>query len=494
MRVVVVGNGMAGARFTQELVARDPDRRCALTVIGDEPGLPYNRVLLSNVLAGVARPDAIELVGADWYADHDVRLRSGVAVAAIEREARTVRLADGGAVDYDVLVLATGSVALIPPVPGLRDDTGGLRPGVALFRTRDDCAAIDRLARSARRVVVVGAGVLGLEAARGLAGRGRWVTVVQRETRLMERQLDTPAARLLGRALDRLGVEVRSGVTVAEVLGTGVVSGVTLSDGDHLDADLVVLCCGVRPRTELAEAAGLKVDRGVLVDDRLATFSDDAVYAIGECAEHAGRLYGLVAPVWEQARVAAAAIAEPETSVRYAGTTQVTRLKASGIELATLGDASALDEDDLDEDDELVTWVDRARGVYLKLVLREDRITAAILLGDTRAAAAVTQLFDRGAAVPADRAGLLLPRRSAAVTAASTPTALPAGATICQCNGVTKAAITGAWQAGARSLDAIAEQTRATTGCGSCRDTVCGLLDWLAQADPAQTRVADVRR
>ena len=485
-RVVVVGNGMAGCRFVQELLDRDPERRFDITVVGDEQGGAYNRVLLSNVLAGVTRADSIAIAEPDWFKERGVDLRTGQAVVAVDRAAQTVRLDDGTALPYDSLVLATGSTALLPPIEGLRRDDGALVEGVALFRTRDDCAAIDGWARQARTAVVVGAGVLGLEAARALAGRGLRVTVVQREDRLMERQLDAAAGRVLDRTLRALDIEVHAGVTVAGVHGGKRIAGVRLSNGTELAADLMVLCCGVRPRAELARDAGLDVNFGVVVDDRLRT-SDPSVLAIGECAEHRGRLYGLVAPVWEQARVAAAVLADPAAPARYDGSTTITRLKAAGIELAAMGDRSPLDEDD--DCAELVTFVDRARGVYQKLVVEDGRLVAAILLGDTRNAGTVTQLFERRAVLPVDRAALLMVRRNAPATTAASPTALPARATICQCNGVTKAAITAAWQAGARSAGEVAARTRATTGCGTCQDAVCGLVDWLAQSDTGATDV-----
>ena len=479
-RVVVVGNGMAGCRFVQELLDRDVAGRFDITVIGAEDGGAYNRVLLSNVLAGVTRGDSITIADEAWFESRGVTLHTGRTVTAIKRDAQLVQLDDGAELAYDTLVLATGSTALLPPIDGIRGPDGTLVHGAALFRTRDDCVAIDGWAAGARHAVVVGAGVLGLEAARALAGRGLTVNVVQREDRLMERQLDAAAGRVLDKTLRGLGIVVHSGVTVAQVHAAARVTGVTLSDGRSLPADVVVLCCGVRPRVDLARDAGFELNDGVLVDDALRTITDDRVIAIGECAEHRGRLYGLVAPVWEQARVAAAVLADPSAATRYHGSTSVTRLKADGVELAAMGDQSPLEIDD--DETELVTFVDRARGVYQKLVVHDGRLVGAILLGDTRNAGTVTQLFDRRAELPLDRSALLMVRRNAPATAATSPTALPARATICQCNGVTKAGITAAWQAGAHSVDEIAARTRATTGCGTCRDAVCGLVDWLANS------------
>lgn len=474
--IVVVGNGMAGSRFVQHLLERDLDRRLRVTVVGDEPGGAYNRMQLSNVLAGTARADATALATPEWYSARGVTLRSGRAVTRVDRRERAVLLDDGTALPYHRLVLATGSTAVLPAVPGLvRGD--GMVPGAALFRTLADCRRIDEQARTARRAVVLGGGVLGLEAARGLAGRGLDVTLVQRGGRLMERQLDAEASRVLARTVAGLGVRVVTRAGVAAVLGDERLAGVALSTGETLDVQLLVVCCGVRPRADLARDSGLAVGAGVIVDDRLHSVSDPDVLAIGECAEHRGRSYGLVAPAWEQARVAADVVADPATTVRYAGSAVVTRLKAAGIELATMGEAAA-------RDDDTVRFVDGSRGVYQKLVVRDGRLVGAILLGDTRTAGTVTQLFDRGAALPVDRASLLMVRRNAAAAAAQTPTALPGRATICQCNGVTKAAICEAWASGARSVEAVVAGTRATTGCGTCRDAVTGLVDWLAAADP----------
>jgi assimilatory nitrate reductase electron transfer subunit len=478
-RVVVVGNGMTGIRFVQELVERDLDRRLDVTVVGDEPGGAYNRMQLSNVLAGSAREDAITLAGFDWYAANGVRLLAGRSVTAIDRRCRAVALDDGTSLPYDELVLATGSEAVLPPIEGLLRD-GDLVPGAVLFRTLDDCMRIDRLARTAYRAVVLGAGVLGLEAARALAGRGLHVTLVQRGARLMERQLDADAARVLSRTLRDLGIDVVTGAEVARVDAGRSLEAVALADGRVLPAELLVTCCGVRPRVSLAAGAGLSVGRGVVVDDELRSVSDARVRAIGECAEHRGECVGLVAPCWDQARVAAQLSVDPSATIRYTATPVVTRLKARGIELATMGESDGQD----DEADNIVRFSDSGRGVYQKLVVRDGRLVGAILLGDTRTVGTVTQLYDRGAELPVDRASVLMVRRNAPASTAATPTALPARTTVCQCNGVTKGAITAAWTDGARSVEAIAARTRATTGCGTCRDTVCGLVDWLASSDP----------
>ncbi|MGH3246547.1 MAG: FAD-dependent oxidoreductase [Trebonia sp.] len=483
-RLVVVGNGMAGCRFVQEVLARDPDRRLAITVIGDEPGGAYNRLQLSNVLAGVVGADSIELAGEQWYKAQGVTLRTGVAVTRIDRRGRRLRLDDGGTLPYDILVLATGSSPVLPPVAGLLRGDGQLLPGAVAFRTLGDCLAITGLAAGAGSAVVLGAGVLGLETARALAGHGLPVTLVQRGPRLMERQLDAGASRVLTRTVRALGVHLRPGAGARAVRGDSRLTGVVLDDGSTLDADLLVLCCGVRPRTELAREAGLTVAAGIVVDDQLRS-SDPGIFAVGECAEHRGRTHGLVAPCWEQARVAAQVITGPEEAVSYPGSVTVTRLKAAGIELASLGEAAADDEDASGDpgDVEVIRFSDSSRGIYQKLIVRDGRLTGAILLGDTRTVGTITQLFDRGAALPADRSGLLMVRRDNPTTVAQSPTVLPGRTTICQCNGITKAGICAAWQDGARDVAEISARTRAMTGCGTCRDAVEGIVAWLAAAD-----------
>jgi assimilatory nitrate reductase electron transfer subunit len=488
-RVVVVGNGMAGFRFVQDLLALDEG--FDITVIGDEPGGAYNRAQLPLVLGGAAREDSIELAHQGWYAARGVQLVTASA-SRIDRSGRRLEMADGTAVRYDVLVLAVGSASVVPRADGLAGPDGRLRPGAVAFRTLADCIEMRKLADAARHAVVLGGGVLGLETARALAVGGLPVTLVQRGRRLMERQLDAPAARVLAATARSLGVSVQAGASVrgvrqtrlgrgpGRVSGAGHISGVVLDDGRTLEADLLVLCCGTRPRTELARAAGLAVGAGVVVDDDMRSITDPAVFAIGDCAEHRGRTHGLVGPAWAHASAAAQAIAAGAvTAPAAAGAVPaVVRVKAAGIELAVLGSARG------GRGSDVVRLSDPARGVYQKLVVRDGRLAGAILLGDTAAAGTLTQLLDRGAALPADRLSLLAGRRDAAATAAGSPAMIPGHATICQCNGVTKAAICAAWQDGARDAGQVAARTRASTGCGTCRDAVEGIVAWMAASEP----------
>ncbi|GAA2216164.1 FAD-dependent oxidoreductase [Nonomuraea monospora] len=460
MRLVVVGNGMAGSRLVSEVRTRDPQMK--ITVFGAEARHPYNRVLLSNVLAGSSRPEQVRLLDPSWYDAHGVEAAFGSAVAHIDRDTRHVVTEDGRREPYDLLVLATGSDAIVPPIPGVER--------AIPFRTLDDCERIIEAAASARKAVVVGGGLLGIEAARGLAGRGLPVTLLHLAGHLMERQLDVEAGEVLGETLNGLGVEIRTGVSASGVEEHGV----RLDDGELVEADLVILACGVRPVTGLAADAGLEVRRGVVVDDELRT-DDPSIFAIGECAEHDGTVYGLVAPAWEQASVAADVITGGKGL--YRGSRLVTRLKAKSVELAAMGDTQLGEEHA-----EVVRFSHRARGTYRKLVIKDGRLVGAILLGESDAVGTLTQLFDRGGPVPGDRAGLLFPGLASAPVADS-PTLMPDAAKVCQCNNVTKGQIRACWEAGARDVAAVATATRATTGCGTCRDAVEGIVGWLCEQE-----------
>jgi assimilatory nitrate reductase electron transfer subunit len=473
--VVVAGYGMAGARLVEELRARDD--RMRITVLGAEERPAYNRVLLSSVLAGSLSPDALRLHDPDWAAARGIDVRVGTRATGVDREARLVTTDIGDPVGYDVLVLATGSTPWLPPTAGLIG--AGDRPadGVVAFRTVADCEAI---LRTRGRIVVLGGGLLGLEAARGLAGRGRDVTVVHPGGHLMERQLDTGAGRVLGRTLAGLGVTVRLGVLATRY--DPEARGLELDDGSFLPADLVVVATGVRPEVGLARQAGLAVEHGIVVDDRLRSVTDPRVRAIGECAEHRGTVHGLVAPAWEQATVVADLLTGADPAALYTGSRTVTRLKARDVDLAAMGDPPHQD-DDPEAGIECISLADPSRGRYAKVVLRDDRVLGAIVLGFPEAAARLTQLYDADLPAPADRLGLLL---EAVAREADSPAQLPDRAVVCRCNTVTKGWLTAAWADGARSVEALAEATRATTGCGGCTDAVCGIAAWLETADPSQ--------
>lgn len=487
-RVVVVGSGMAGHRVASEIRARRPGWR--ITVMGAEPHAPYNRVLLTNLLAGSATEQSIELAG---HPD-GITAVTGVRVTAIDRVARTVTTDDDSVTGYDTLVLATGGLSWMPPVKGLVGDDGRPHPGTAGFRTLADCRRILGLAERAMaaaptgqppRALVLGGGLLGVEAARGLARRGLAVTVLHAADRLMERQLDAAAGRVLGRALARLGITVELGAgTTAVTAEDGRLTGVEFTDGRRIAGDLLVVSCGARPDTHVAAAAGLPVGRGIVVDDRMRT-ADPRIYAIGDCAEHRGTVHGLVAPAWEQATAAAQAITGDPEAVPYRGSRVVTRLKAAGVDLATMGETQ-LTEDaaytDAGSPPEIVRFLDTGRGTYQKLVLRDGRVAGAILLGDTATAGTVTQLFDQQSEAPRDRRLLLFPERfperspDQGASAASGAAELPDDAVVCRCNAVTKTAILRSRRAGAEDVAAVAARTRATTGCGGCLPLVEQLL------------------
>lgn len=496
-RVVVVGNGMVGARFAADLAARDTAGACEITVLGAEEYEPYNRVLLSDVVAGRTDVAALTLPAAD---DARVSTRLGTEALAIDRAARRVVTADG-TYPYDVVVLATGAAARVPDVAGLTDRPGGLPRGAHALRTLDDAREIVAASVNARHAVVVGAGVLGLEVACGLARRGVAVSVVHGGDSLMDRQLATAAGRVVESRLAGLGVRAwtRAVTERVEVDAHGRVRGVVLREADRLvdlDADLVVLACGTVPETGLARAAGLTVDRGVVVGDDLASPDDPCVLAVGDCAQPPEGGTGLVAQGWDQSRRLAAALAEraagvaPSTGAgpdgdgpgRAAGGTDVVRLKASGLDVVAMGVCGT--RRPADPAHRTVTLSDPVAGRHVEVVVADGLLVGATCVGAPDVGADLTAAYTRRVPVPSDPAQLLLRAVAAAPAPASTPTRMPDRTTVCTCNGVTKGEVVACWHDGARSVDDVARATRATTGCGGCREVVCGLVDWLAAADP----------
>jgi nitrite reductase (NADH) large subunit len=366
-RLVVVGNGMAGMRTVEELLSRAPDR-FDITVIGAEPHPNYNRILLSAVLAGDKTLDEVVVNPQSWYDQHGIRLLVGRRATTIDRVARQVALADGGAVAYDKLLLATGSKPLAPAIPGV-----GLA-NVRAFRDIADVAAMIEAAKSGGRAVVIGGGLLGLEAAWGLKRRGMAVSLVHLMPTLMERQLDLAAGALLHRDLDARGIAFSTNSQTEEIFGTDRAEAVLLADGRRIPADLVILAIGIRPNIDLARLAKLDVNRGILVGDDMGT-SDPDIYAVGECIEHNGQVFGLVAPIWDQAKVCGARLAGDDAAV-YVPPPAFTSLKITGIDVFSAGALAAAD----DSDEEL-TLHDAKRGLYKKVILRNGRIAGCVLYG-----------------------------------------------------------------------------------------------------------------
>jgi nitrite reductase (NADH) large subunit len=467
--LVVVGTGMAGARVVEEVLARDP-RRYAIRMFGAEPHGTYNRILLSSYLGGFEDPSRLWLNPLEWYEQRGVFVHAGVRAESIDRRERVVVGAGGKVAEpYDALVLATGSRPFVPPLEGAHQQ------GVFVFRTLEDCHAIAAHARDCDHAVVLGGGLLGLEAARGLLSHGLEVTVVEVAPHLMPQQLDPPGAELLRQKLEAMGVRFRLGTAATHLLGDGIVTGLRFRDGTTLDADMVVISCGIRPNVEVAQDAGLAVGRGVVVDDQLRT-SDPAAFAVGECAEHRGKLYGLVDPVYEQARVLADVLTDADPAAAYAGTRLATSLKVMGIDLLSMGEVN-----EAGAGCEVVSHLDPGRGVYKKLVLRDNRVVGAVLLGTADPSGKLLRLFREGGPLPCPPLDLLteVSARDALLRdgAGADLAALPDETQICNCNAVPKGRLVEAIRAGRCSVQALGESTRAGTGCGTCQPLLAQLLD-----------------
>ena len=461
-RLIVVGNGMAGCRAIEEILKRAPDR-FDITVFGAEPRVNYNRIMLSPVLAGAKSFDEIVINDLAWYADNGITLHTGDPVVSIDRTLRTVTTRSGLVMGYDRLLLATGSTPFMIPVPGI-----GL-PGVVTFRDMDDVETMLGVAANGGHVVVIGGGLLGLEAAHGLSLRGMHVTVVHLMGHLMERQLDEAAGFLLKRELENRGQVVLTTAHTESIVGEDRVTGVRLKDGTLLPADLVVMAVGIRPHTSLAKEAGVETGRGILVDDHMVT-SDARILAVGECVEHRGTCYGLVAPLWEMC----AALADwlTETPTGYAGSVTSTKLKVSGIDVFSAGDFSG------GEGTEDIVLRDAARGVYKRLVVAGDRLIGAVLYGDTGDGAWYFQLLKDATDIAPLRDNLIFGQAFAGTAhdPSAAVAALSPQAEICGCNGVSKGSIVAAIGGGACDLDAVRKCTKASASCGSCTGLVEQLL------------------
>ncbi|WP_062072266.1 FAD-dependent oxidoreductase [Demequina sediminicola] len=485
MNVIVIGHGMVGSRFVEDLVAADPYVR--VTVLGREATGPYNRVLLSSVVAGKTDPSMLAMTAASG---DRVRVLEGVAAVEVDREARLVTDSAGELHRYDRLVFATGSRARIPDIHGIATDRG-LIPGVSVLKDLSDATGIVERLPKARRAVVLGAGVLGLEVATGLAARGLSVTLVHHAARLMERQLGDAASQIASGSLHRLGVTVITETSIAEALDKrGNLNAVRLTDGRQILTDLLVMCAGTLPETSLARRAGLPCERGICVDETCASPADPRVFAVGDCAQPPEGGTGLVAQGWDQAsRVVAAWAGAVDGSGGSDGSrradarreadddlTKVVRVKAPGLELVTMGLSGKFDHGERDL--RAVRISDPAVGRFVEVVVSHGLLVGATVVGDKACATELSAMYTRMLPVPADPAHLIV-RPLASMGTSSTakaPADMDDADTVCNCNTVTKGAIAAAIHDGCASVDDVARATRAGTGCGDCRSVVGELI------------------
>ncbi len=464
-KLVIIGNGMAPGRMLEHLFETAPDAY-EVTIFNAEPRVNYDRILLSPVLSGEKSYEEIIIHGDGWYIDHGVMLYKGHKVVNIDREAKTVTSEPGETDSYEKLVIATGSNPFIIPVPG--HDL----PGVLNYRDLDDVQAMMLAAQSHDKAVVIGGGLLGLEAAAGLKARDMDVTVLHLMPTLMERQLDAAASYLLQRELESRGIAVMTKANTKAILGTGKVEGVELADGTVIPASLVVMAVGIRPNAALAKEAGLEVNRGIVVDTGMHT-SDPDIFALGECAEVGGQICGLVAPLYEMARVAAAHLSG-DTAKTFVHTDTPTKLKVTGIDLYSLGDFAEGD------DREEIVLRDATASIYKRLILRDNRIIGTVLYGETADGAWFNDLKKKGADISEMRDTLIFGQAyqgGAPLDPTAAVAALPDDAEICGCNGVCKGKILSTIKAkGLTSLDDLRAYTKASSSCGTCTGLVEQLM------------------
>ena len=461
-QLVVVGNGMAGVACVEQILKQPHEYE--ITIFGDETHVNYNRILLSLVLAGEKSADEIVLNDIDWYRTNQIRTRLGVKVANIDRARKVVVDEMGRMAEYDKLILATGSSAFVPPIPGVD------KKNVHVFRTLDDTRELLEKARPGLKTVVIGGGLLGLEAARGLQVQGCEVTVVHLMDTLMERQLDATGGSYLKRKIESLGIRVMLPRQTAALFGNGRVDGLRFASGEELEADLVVIAAGIRPNADLGRKAGLDVRRGIVVNDFMQT-SDPDIFAVGECTEHKGQTFGLVAPLFEQGRVLAAAITG-NAGPSFAGSAPAAKLKIMGVDIFSAGSI-----DESEPGVEVVRYEDPSLGTYKKLLLKDNRLHGLILVGDIEDEPRYMEWMRQGTDVTPHRRQILFPPRDA--DPGLEVAAMPDSETICGCNGVRKGDIIQAiHKHGIVTLGQLKEKTRASTSCGTCQ----GLCEKLLRA------------
>ena len=471
-QLVVIGNGMAGVSCVEQILKQNHDFE--ITIFGDETHVNYNRILLSLVLAGEKSPEEIVINDVDWYRDNNIKARLGLKVASIDRDQKVVVDEQGGVTPYDKLILATGSSAFIPPIPGVD------KKNVHVFRTLDDTRAMLDLARPGLKAVVVGGGLLGLEAARGLQVRGCDVTVVHLSDTLMDRQLDSTGGEYLKRKIESMGIRVMLQQRTAALAGNGHVEGLRFETGEELEAELVVLAAGIRPNTHLGKLAGIDVKRGIVVNDYMET-SDPHIFAVGECTEHRGEVFGLVAPLFEQGKVLANTITAGRGPI-FEGASPAAKLKIMGVDIFSAGSIN-----EAEPGVQAVSYEDPAMGVYKKLFLKDNRLNGMILVGDVEDEYTYMDWMKSGTDITPHRRQILFPPRDADPGLALAD--MPDGEVICGCNGVSKGDIIQAIHAhGITTLAGVKERTRASTSCGSCTGLCERLLKAVAPDFKEDTR------
>ena len=468
-KLVVVGNGMAGMACLDEILKHKPD--FDVTVFSEEPYFNYNRILLSSVLAGEKTVDEIYINTEEWYRKHSIHVHLGSKVTEVDTTHRWVVAEGGYSFSYDLLLLATGSNPFIPPIDGVK------KKGVYVFRNMSDTNGILEHCKTSKNAVVIGGGLLGLEAARGLLNQGQKVTVVHLMDRLMDVQLDTVGGQFLKREIEKLGIEVLLNKNTERILGGDSVDGVLFKDGSIVPADMVVIACGIRPNVDLAKKAGLKVNRGIVVNDHMET-SDPSIFAIGECVEHREKVYGLVAPLYDQGKVLAATITGNKGPV-YEGSTLATKLKVMGIELFSAGDYR-----DGEPEKEVISYQDHAFGIYKKLVIHQEKVVGTILIGDTADSNRFLEMMRKGEPVGDKRQRLLFDVPPVVPGSPSDVMSRPDSDTICGCIGVTKGQIILAIRDNQlKTVSEVKACTKASSGCGTCACLVQDILKGVVGAE-----------
>ncbi|AYB44887.1 nitrite reductase large subunit NirB [Paenibacillus lautus] len=471
-KLVVVGNGMAGIRCVEEILKLGPEL-FDITIFGAEPRPNYNRILLSKVLQGEHSLQDIILNDWSWYERHGIRLWTGEAVHHIDVKARCIVTLSGRREGYDALILATGSSPFVPPIPGTDKE------GVISFRTVDDCTKMTEMSKVYTKAAVIGGGLLGLEAARGLLHLGMETHVVHNAPYIMNRQLDRTAANMLQRELESQGMRFHLAMDTTRIVGRTRAQGLRFIDGTRLDADVVVLAVGIRPNVELAQRSGLLTGRAILVDDYMRT-SEPNIYAVGECAEHRGISYGLIAPLYEQGKVLARVICELQAEP-YGGSIPYSQLKVSGVDVFSAGAISG------SETETAIQQYDAVSRTYKKVIMHKGRVTGAILFGDTTEGSALLSMVKKGAAVSE-----LIPQEGIVSSAEVAAQTLPDHETVCACNGVSKAEIMQAvTDRNLQSTDEVKQLTRASGSCGGCRPMVDALVKHARSGKRGSQRAAN---